>query len=88
MKEMSYEDFERVCDTCSQSEPEDLKEKLKMKCTRCSWMDDKAKDTGVYRYRSCGKYCNCFCHVVAPHFNGTSAATHLRAVIIEQESNK
>jgi hypothetical protein len=86
MKEMSYQDFEKICQTCAMAVPEDIKDKLKMKCTKCNWMDDE-KDA-IYGYRHCGKFCNCFCHVIAPHFNGTSAATHLRDVIVEQEKIK
>ena len=64
------------------SVPDKREDKLRMKCTQCNWMNDESE--AVYGHRHCGKFCTCFCHVVAPHFNGTSAATHLREVIIEQ----
>lgn len=83
---MSYQDFNEICKTCSMPIPEKKEDKLRMKCTQCNWMNDESE--AVYGHRHCGKFCTCFCHVVAPHFNGTSAATHLREVIIEQAASQ
>jgi len=73
--EMSFEEYKKVCETSCIPTPEKLEDKLKLKCPMCNWMEESDKEKKVYGFRHCGKFCNCFCHVLSPHFNGSSYAT-------------